>query len=471
MITATVHSEALPADPKKPPRCQLVVIEGPDMGRAARLGSEELIVGTGAECGLQLTDTRVSRKHLSLRADEGRFLARDLESRNGTYFEGSRLFAAHVPLGATLRVGHSALRLQQQPQALQVHPSQARRFGELVGESLALREVFAVLELCAQSEVTVLVEGETGSGKELVARALHAHRPRRSGPFVALDCGALPENLVESELFGHVRGAFTGASEKRAGAFARAHGGTLFLDELQSVPLPVQARLLRVLETRMVQPVGGDQERAVDVCVVAAAGDDLSGRVAAGQFRPDLYYRLSVVKVALPPLRQRREDIPPLVSELLRRRGLNAGTVAGPNLDALLSHDWPGNVRELRNVLDRAVALTPGARCFADLRLQVVAQALGGDEAVPVRTDLGYAEAKALALAAFERRYLGDLLSRCDGNVSAASRLSGLDRKHLRTLLRRHELLGPAKAAGDGKDDAKDDGADEEEAPDDGAKG
>ena len=188
-------------------------------------------------------------------------------------------------------------------------PSQARRLGELVGESLAVREVFAVLELAAAGDVTVLLEGETGTGKELAARALHDLSPRRRGPFVAVDCGALPEGVLESELFGHVRGAFTGSAQARAGLFARAHGGTLFLDELDGVPLATQARLLRAIEERAVRPVGSDEARAVDVRLVAAAQSHLEQRVADGSFRADLFYRISVLTVALPPLRARREDI------------------------------------------------------------------------------------------------------------------------------------------------------------------
>src|SRR5262249_51685311 len=254
-----------------------------------------------------------------------------------------------VPAGSTLLVGRSALRVEPEAQPLDLPPSQARRFGELVGESLAMREVFAVLERVAATDATVLVEGETGTGKEVVARAIHDASARRRGPFVAVDCGALPESLLESELFGHVRGAFTGAAQPRAGMLVRADGGTLFLDELGRISPTVQARLLRVLEERVVRPLGGDSERTVDVRVIAASRDDVVAGVAAGRFRPDLLYRLAVVRVALPPLRTRREDLAILVRELLRRRGLADEPAGGPNLDRLIAHGWPGNVRELRN--------------------------------------------------------------------------------------------------------------------------
>jgi DNA-binding NtrC family response regulator len=439
---ATIHTESIPGLNGRP-ECAVVVIDGPDKGAVALVPWEgEVVVGTDAGCDLRLTDTRVSHRHLSVRSTPDGIVVKDLGSTNGVRFEGSAISEARVPPGATLGIGRSFLRVNPRAVAVQVAPSRARRFGELVGESLAMREVFAVLELAAQRDVTVLVEGETGTGKELVARALHDQGPRRRGPFVAVDCGALPESLLESELFGHVRGAFTGASNPRQGAFQRAHGGTIFLDELGAVSPTVQARLLRVLEAREVRPVGSDAPRAVDVRVVAASRHDLSAAVAAGSFRPDLYYRLSVLRVALPPLRARREDIAPVVSELLRQRGLDPAEVHGPSLDLLHGHDWPGNVRELRNVIERAIALSPAARRFTELQISPP----GGPGAAPssethaARVDLPWADARALALHGFERAYLSALMDHHQGNLSAASRAASLDRKHLRELLRRHGL-------------------------------
>jgi DNA-binding NtrC family response regulator len=429
-------------------RCQLVVVDGPDRGRACRLGEQAAVVGTGTEVDLALSDDRVSARHVSVRIDGSRFVITDLGSTNGTFFEGSRITEVTVPAGTTLLVGRTALRVEPEAQPLDLPPSQARRFGELVGESLAMREVFAVLERVAATDATVLVEGETGTGKELVARALHDASPRRRGPFVAVDCGALPEGLLESELFGHVRGAFTGAAQARSGMLVRADGGTLFLDELGTISPTVQARLLRVLEERVVRPLGGDTERTIDVRVIAASRDDLDAEIAAGRFRADLMYRLAVVRVTLPPLRSRREDIALLVRELLRRRGLLDEAPAGTNLDRLLAHGWPGNVRELRNVLDRALALAPGAQRFTDLAIRVDATPLAGD-GIAVRSDLPYAEAKALVLHELERRYIADVLARADGNLSAASRSSGIDRKHLRTLARKHGLVADRDAGDD----------------------
>jgi DNA-binding NtrC family response regulator len=439
--SATVYSDILEGGTGRL-RCQLLVIDGADRGRACRLGDAEVVVGGAPACDLVLSDDRVSARHLAVRGEGARFAVRDLGSTNGTWYEGSRVAEVTVPAGTTLLVGRTALRIEPEAQPLALPPSQSRRFGELVGESLAIREVFAVLERVAASDATVLVEGATGTGKELVARALHDASPRRRAPFVAVDCGALPEGLLESELFGHVRGAFTGAAQPRSGMIVRADGGTLFLDELGRISPTVQARLLRVLEERVVRPLGGDSERAVDVRVIAASRDDVDAEVAAGRFRPDLLYRLAVVRVGLPPLRTRREDLAILVRELLRRRGLADELPTGPNLDRLVAHGWPGNVRELRNVLDRAIALSPGAQRFADLAIRIdPAQPEPAGYGIAVRSDLPYAEAKALVLHDLERRYLADVLARAGNNLSAASRESGIDRKHLRTLARKHGLV------------------------------
>jgi len=440
---ATHHSEAFPSRTGAPRSavCQLVVIEGPDMGRALRVEGDEVLVGTDEACDLRLTDDRVSARHLAVRRGEGGYEVRDLGSRNGTIFQGSALAEAVLQAGATLKLGRSFLRFQPIPQAIEVTPSQSRRLGEMVAESLAMREVFAVLELAAGSDVSVLLEGETGVGKELAARAVHETSPRRRGPFVAVDCSALPETLIDSELFGHVRGAFTGATGSRKGAFQRADGGTLFLDELGSIPAAVEARLLRAVEERVVRPVGADSERAVDVRIIAASRQDLLARVTEGSFRPDLYYRLSVVRVIIPPLRQRREDIAPIVVELLRRRGVEVESGHGPWLDRLYAYHWPGNARELRNVVDRALALSPGASSIDELRLDPGSEALGGVRSLAVRSDLPFSEAKKVLIEAFERLYLEDLLGRCEGNLSAAARAAGLDRKHLRLLARRHGLI------------------------------
>ncbi len=413
------------------------------MGRAAAIGEAGVLVGQDPACDLRLRDSRVSRRHLSVRPGAaGSFVVEDLGSKNGTLFEGAAVTRVLVPAGATLRLGHTFLRIQPAPHHLDLPPSQSRRFGAMVGESLAMRELFAVLERAAASDVPTLLEGETGTGKEAAAQSIHAQSARAQRPFVAVECGALPEGLIESELFGHVKGAFTGAMQARKGAFARAQGGTLFLDELDSLPLALQPRLLRALESRVIRPVGGDAEIPVDVRLIAACQKDLELLVASGGFRPDLYYRLAVLRVVLPPLRQRREDLPRTIRHLLDARGFEAGEIAGPALDRLAAHDWPGNVRELRNVLDRALALSPGATTFADLRIRLPGDAAPAEDPLTVRGDLPFADAKQRIIDAFEARYLADLHERCGGNISAAARAAGLDRKHLRALLHKHGILG-----------------------------
>ncbi|MFO0713424.1 MAG: sigma 54-interacting transcriptional regulator [Sandaracinus sp.] len=448
-ITAQTQilSEGVLGPVARTPRLELVVVEGPDMGRACGLErGRAVVVGSEAGAELLLTDERVSRKHVSLRLrDDGAVEVEDLGSRNGTLLEGARVQRAEARAGATLKIGKTFLRLLETPERVAVPPSQSRRFGELVAESLAMREVFAVLERVAESDVTVLLEGETGVGKELAARALHAASARSKGPFVAIDASALPEALVESELFGHVKGAFTGATDARKGAFLHAHGGTLFLDELATVPPSVQVRLLRVLEERKVRAVGADVEKRVEVRVIAASREPLAHRVAEGTFRADLLYRLGVVTVAIPPLRARREDLVPMLSAMLAARGKD-WPPRGPALARLLAHDWPGNARELRNVLDRALALAPHAKSFEELPLALGASTAwpqaraGREEPLAVRSDLPFSEAKQAVIDAFERAYLTDVLARTHGNLSEAARQTGLDRKHLRELCQKHGL-------------------------------
>jgi DNA-binding NtrC family response regulator len=284
----------------------------------------------------------------------------------------------------------------------------------------------------------VLVEGETGTGKEVVARTVHELSSRRNGPFVVFDCASSTESLLESELFGHVRGAFTGAASARDGAFRRAHKGTLFIDELNSLPLAVQGKLLRALETRRVQPLGSDAEQEVDLRVVAASNRPLVDEVAAKRFREDLYFRLSVVSVLLPPLRARPEDIALLAKHFLDGAGL-VGEVAGPNLDRLVGYGWPGNVRELRNTLERALALV-GRRdvSFRDLPISV-----GDGQPTlvwPVLLDLPFKDAKKHLLDAFERVYASTLLDRTGQNISESARRAGLSRRHFFELLKTHGI-------------------------------
>jgi DNA-binding NtrC family response regulator len=435
---AATHSAGMPTALK------LVVVAGPDEGAEVALDGC-VLVGADSGCTLVLHDPAVSRRHVSIQATAGRVLVQDLGSRNGTFLGDAKVLEAEVTIGAVLKVGDSALTVQPRWYTREVAPSPSRRFGELVGESVAMREIFSVLERVSLSDVAVLVEGESGTGKELAARSIHAASPRSNGPYIVFDCGAVPTELAESELFGHRKGAFSGAIQDRQGAFQAANGGTLCLDEIGELPLALQPKLLRVLEVGQVRPVGDDTARRVDVRVVAATNRDLRAEVHRSRFRADLLYRLEVVKVRMPALRQRPEDIAPLVERLLEGKLPAGDRIGGDNLARLMSYSWPGNVRELRNVLQRAITLAhaPGGPVprFDQLVINLGPAAQGpatiGVEFPGVSEPLPYKQAKAQLLGAFEQAYVGALMRRCGNDVTKAAAAAGLSRKHLYELLQR----------------------------------
>ena len=419
-------------------------------GAQVALGARPITIGAHASCDLVLTDAQVSRRHTELAAVPEGVRIKDLGSTNGTWWQGSRVTEAVVPAGAVVRCGGTSIRIGAAEAPL-VPPSDRERFGAMVGRSLAMRELFAVLELAGPSDATVLIEGESGTGKELAARAVHEHSARAAGPFVVVDCSAIAESLIDSHLFGHVKGAFTGAEVARKGAFVEASGGTLFLDELGELPAAAQAKLLRALEAQTVQPVGADRPVPVDTRVVAATHRDLARMVADKQFRFDLFYRLAVVHVALPPVRQRLEDLPLLVAAFYRARGIDPGPVEGDNLARLERHAWPGNVRELRNVLERAWAMSGAGATFADLRLWVDPSAPAASFGEVVDTTLGFKEAKERWNDHFERRYVAAVFAAQAGNVTRAAEHAGLSRRHFRELLYKHGLV-ERPASGDADD-------------------
>jgi transcriptional regulator with GAF, ATPase, and Fis domain len=429
---------------------KLVVLAGPDVGCEVAL-SPAVEIGADPACELVLKDPAVSRRHARISIGEGAVVVSDQGSRNGTFVGETRIREAELAVGAIVRVGKTLVSLQPRWQISEVAPSEATSFGELLGESLAMRHVFALLERVSPSDATVLVEGESGTGKELVARSIHAGSPRASGPYVVFDCSAVPSELVESELFGHKRGAFSGATSDRAGAFQRAHKGTLCLDELGELPLDLQPKLLRAIENREVRPVGEDAPRKVDVRIVATTNRDLSAEVERGRFRADLLYRLEVVRLRMPPLRGRPGDIPGLVARLLDGKLPAGDVIEGENLDKLRSYPWPGNVRELRNALLRAVTLgvrpdgTPAR--FVELVFNLGPAAASpttlGREFPGVATQLPYKEAKAQLLESFDRTYLAALLSRHPNNILRAAEAAGLSRKHVYELIKRVDGKAP----------------------------
>jgi DNA-binding NtrC family response regulator len=419
------------------------VVSGPDEGAEVPL-SGIVEVGSDLACTLVLHDSAVSRKHLLVSSAEGRVVVKDLGSRNGTVFGGARIKEAEIPVGGVLTLGHTSLCILSRWYVREVAPSRATNFHSLIGESVAMREVFAVLERAADADVPVLVEGESGTGKELAARSLHEGSSRAKAPYVVFDCGSVPADLAESELFGHKKGAFSGATSDRDGAFQRADGGTICLDELGELPLDLQPKLLRVLESGEVRPVGSDVPKKVDVRVVASTNRDLFAETRRGTFRSDLFYRLEVVRVRMPPLRSRPEDIPLIAKRLLDGKLAPGDKIAGPNLKKLMAYAWPGNVRELRNVLARAVTLAgkPPVE-FANLVINLgpasKSPATIGSELPGISSNVPYKEAKAQLLQSFDELYVSSLLDRHKGNVSKAAEAAGLSRKHLYDLMKKVE--------------------------------
>jgi len=341
-------------------RCRLVVVTGPDVGAEIELASTWIRVGAHGGCDLVLRDRLVSGHHFEIVVDDTGYRLRDLDSTNGTFVAGHRVRDLYLNPGTVIYAGESRLRFEPLGDSVSIELSARDRFGELVGNSVVMRALYALLERVAATDASVLVTGETGSGKELVAEALHQHSPRADGPFVVVDCGSIPDNLIASELFGHERGAFTGAVSSHAGAFERAHGGTIFLDEIGELPLELQPNLLGVIERRQVRRLGGARSIPLDLRVVAATNRDLAGEMNRGTFRSDLFYRLAVVQVRVPPLRERPDDIPLLVDhflELLAAGGAPLPPLSRETMESLRQHRFPGNVRELRNLIERSVIL------------------------------------------------------------------------------------------------------------------
>ncbi len=423
-----------------------VVLSGSAKGMSLPL-RETLRIGKAPDNDLVLADDTVSRHHCELTRGQGGIHVRDLGSTNGTKVQGARISEAVVSPGAVLKVGEVEIVLRAAVRNVEVLPSDETRFGDALGQSLGMRTIFGILERIAPTEATVLFEGETGTGKDVLARATWKASTRAHGPFVVVDCGAVSYSLIESEIFGHERGAFTGAVAARQGAFELAEGGTVFLDEIGELPLDVQPKLLRVLETREFRRVGGNRVFKADVRVVVATKRNLQREVEAGKFREDLYFRLAVVPITVPPLRARREDIPVLVESILKAGGTDL-TVSSETMESLASHDWPGNVRELRNVLDRAMYL---ARATGESQLSLVSLPTAGAAAGDVfhfDAQKSYRETRAKFDGEFERRYVKWLLGRHGANVSAAAREAKMDRKHLHDMAKKHGLRGP-----DGDDD------------------
>jgi DNA-binding NtrC family response regulator len=408
-------------------------------GRVFPIDVDSVVVGRDPGAAVVIDDPEVSAAHCELRAVDAGILVRDLGSTNGTHVGRFLVREGVVTVPTTVTVGRVSFVVEPSSEH-RVDVGWSDGFGPLVGRSPKMRRVFSVLERIAPTPLSVLVLGETGTGKEVLAKAVHEASPRRDKPFVVIDCGSIPPTLAESLLFGHEKGSFTGANERRKGALAEADGGTLFLDELGELPLDLQPKLLRALSERQVKRVGGSAFEPIDLRLIAATRRDLAAEMNAGRFRSDLYFRIAQVRIELPPLRERIDDVRYLVDTVCKRAGYaeHAPAVVAWIEQNLGAHDWPGNVRELVNVASVAATLaeTPGA---IDDVLALTRDPPADSARAPVTA---FAEAKRRALVEFERAYFASLSEGAAGNVSEMARRSGMERHHVRAYLRKHRLAG-----------------------------
>ena len=379
-------------------------------------------IGSAASNDVVIQDPAVSRYHCELRHTDEGFVMRDLGSTNGTIVAGMRLREALLQDEVVMQVGRSTLRFMPGDQEAQINPSKETGFGELVGRSGVMREIFGILEKVSPTDLTVLIQGETGTGKDLVARAIHDAGPRAKAPFVVFDAGAVAPNLIESELFGHEKGAFTGATDQRRGAFEQADGGTLFIDEIGELALELQPKLLRALEQREIQRVGGSRRLPVDVRVVCATNRSLTDEVRKNRFRDDLFFRISVVVLHLPPLRDRREDIQLLVDTFLNSAEPKM-KIAADAVNVLQNYDWPGNVRELRNVTETARAMCNESEPVLHAKDLILTH---DRDLTSRRSNSGSMSLAGRTLESIERAAIAQTLAHCGGNRSAAARALGI---------------------------------------------
>ncbi len=436
-----------------PPRVRVAIerLAGVAAPRDVVHEGEEMRIGSHPSNDLVLDDPTISRFHCRLVRQGHAWHVVDAGSRNGTSVEGLKVLRAELDREVQVTLGDSVLRVRPDgtgaPRSLPGVP----RFGALVGASPAMQRLYDMLARVAATDIDVLLQGESGTGKEVIATEIVQRSARAEAPIVVVDCGAIASSLVESELFGHVRGAFTGADRDREGAFEAADGGTVFLDEIGELPLALQPKLLRALEAREVRRVGATKAGRIDVRVIAATHRDLEREVNQGRFREDLYYRLAKVSLRVPALRERLEDVPLLVQSFLRamqRERELERLFSPPVLADMVTHEWPGNVRELRNFVERSLVL------------DTVSSAAGGDEARLDRPETGlqpltvvdravpFRVAKERAIDAFERAYLGPVFDECQGNVSKAARVARMDRMYLVQLAQKHGFRTNKKADG-----------------------
>jgi transcriptional regulator with PAS, ATPase and Fis domain len=396
------------------------------------LGIEPIVVGTSPDADIVIDDPHVSRRHCEFSVGERGVRLRDCGSKNGTLVGGLEITDALVPPGAVVQVGQWRLTVRITGAPREVSLSRSARFGEALGGTLIMRALFSRLEMGAATDETILLLGESGTGKELLAKAIHDASPRRDAPFRVFDCSAIAPTLIEAELFGVVKGAFTGAVADRPGMLEVTHGGTLFLDEIGELPVDLQPKLLRALEARQFRRLGANSWHSFDARIVAATHRDLAGRIREGTFRQDLYYRLAVIEARVPPLRERRDDIELLVDRFLASRDppLTLRDLPPNGLELLRAHDWPGNVRELRNVLARMIVFQDASQKLLDPPIA----------SAPSLTNLPLREARQQVVEAFEQNYLVALLRAHAGNVTRAAETAGVSRQFFHRLMERYGI-------------------------------
>jgi len=428
--------------------CVITVIEGPDAGARFAVDGQSgprVLIGQSPSCEVRLRDQRVSRRHAALDLGQDGIRLVDLGSTNGTYVSGLRAFDVQLAGGELLAIGDTLLRVDSLQKAA-VPTSEADRFGKTRGASLAMRRIYPACERLASAPVPVLIEGETGTGKEVLAESLHDASPRRDGPFVVFDCTTIVPGLVEATLFGHERGAFTGAVASHTGIFEEADGGTLFLDEIGDLDVALQAKLLRAIERSEVRRVGGTKLTKVDVRILSATRRDLDREVQAGRFRDDLFFRLAVSRIELPPLRKRTGDVSLLAQTFWRALGGAKDALSGDFLRKLEDYDWPGNVRQLRNVVTQHFALgempaldAPSVRHgpgSADDHEPGGAPELDALDTIVAR-DLPFFAARDAVMLAFEQRYVARVLAQHGGHVGNAAEASGMGRRYFQRIRNR----------------------------------
>lgn len=424
-------------------RFRMTVLRGPDQGKEYVSTGSRVCVGTAESNNFVLSDPAISRHHCEISVKAEGFHLSDLNSTNGTTVGALRVESVLLEGDVVIGLGTTLLQFEALREEMGEPLSLSFRFGELLGQSVAMRRVFALLKRIAPTDATVLLEGETGTGKGLVARMIHAQSRRAQAPWIVVDCGAIPPTLVESELFGFEKGAFTGAFKERVGCFEAANGGTLFLDEIGELPLDLQPKLLRALEDRTVQRIGSTRAIQIDARIIAATNRDLRQAVNRGSFRPDLFYRLDILRLRIPPLRERREDIPMLVSEFYADLAGRGSRPPEELIQALKQQEWPGNVRELRSAVERTV-VTGDPSLWAGIMEEE------SSDSKPIELETAksnledfdstspFRNAKAVATARWERRYILEIMRRHAGNISQAARAAQMDRSHLSELVRRY---------------------------------